>query len=63
VPRGESRPLADAIIFALQEPDQMRVRVHALPALAEEFALERIASALVALLQGDPDQPDPSSRA
>jgi glycosyltransferase involved in cell wall biosynthesis len=56
VPRGEAGPLGDAIIFSLQHADRLRAWSLALPALAEEFALERIAASLVALLKGDPDE-------
>jgi glycosyltransferase involved in cell wall biosynthesis len=68
VPLGEVRPLADAIIFALQnadsfqEPRRLRARADALDALSGEFALERIATGLIALLQGDTDQHHSSSR-
>ena len=62
VPRGEAGPLADAIIFSLQNPDRLRAWSLALPALAEEFALERIAASLLALLRGDPEQSRPSPR-
>ncbi len=63
VARGEVAPLADAIIFALQDPDRLRAWSLALPALAEEFSLERIADSLVALLAGDPGRDSHPSRA
>jgi len=68
VPRAEVRPLADAIIFALQNADPHQnsrpshARADALDALAGEFALERVAAGLIALLQGDIHQQHPSSR-
>ena len=55
VPHSQVDPLADAILGALQEPGRIRLWSLALPAMAEEFALERIADSLVALLRGDDD--------
>ncbi len=63
VPRGQAAALADAIIFALSNPERLRAWTLALPALAEEFALERIAVGLTDLLQGGLEQPHPISRA
>jgi len=54
VPRGEVGALADAIISAFRNRDELRRWSAASLSMSSEFSLDRVASTLLALMSGDP---------